>query len=87
MHKRKKAAASQVAAESSCVVIQTSAPKPRRIQATPSRSIKEKKMAIVRGLSAWFGKVRPVDSRRILFKRAGEKYILDEGEFDLFDLS
>jgi len=75
-----------IAAPPDRVTIETPAPS-RRLQATYSQAIQKRKMAIVRGVQVWIGKVRPVDSRHVMFKRQGRTYILKEGEFQLLALN
>lgn len=64
-------------------VLQTSAPK-SRILVVPTNQISDEEMVIVRHGAAWIGRVRPEDMRHISLTRKGRRYILEDGEYQLY---
>ncbi len=64
-------------------VLQTSAPK-SRILAVPTNQISDAEMIVVRDGVAWLGRVQPEDMRHISLTRKGRRYVLEDGEYQLF---
>ena len=64
-------------------VLQTSAPE-SRIVAVPTNQITDDEMIVVREGAAWIGHVHPEDLRRVSLVRKGRRYVLADGEYELY---